>query len=126
MNEEKPMLGPAQKKWVAALRSGEYKQGNARLQTGDKFCCLGVACKVAEQNGVEVDTDYNVLRGATLLFQPATIKWLGLKSRAGEPDSRHKEKGFGSLVALNDSGKTFEEIADTLENNPEVYFKGYK
>lgn len=36
--------------WVAALRSGKYKQGSGSLtqitKNGQLDCCLGVACKV--------------------------------------------------------------------------------
>ena len=37
--------------WIAALRSGEYKQGNGVLHQVSKdgaesFCCLGVLCRV--------------------------------------------------------------------------------
>lgn len=36
-------------KWVAALRSGEYKQGRGALQdTTGGYCCLGVLCRVME------------------------------------------------------------------------------
>ena len=38
--------------WIAALRSGEYKQGRAQLRTGDQFCCLGVLCDIASKHGV--------------------------------------------------------------------------
>lgn len=38
-------------KWVAALRSGEYKQGREVLRNGDQFCCLGVLCDII---GLEV------------------------------------------------------------------------
>lgn len=39
-------------KWVAALRSGEYKQGEAYLKNNaGQYCCLGVACMVA-YNGI--------------------------------------------------------------------------
>lgn len=43
------------KKWVAALRSGEYKQGKGTLyrENNDTHCCLGVACRIA---GMENDT----------------------------------------------------------------------
>ena len=34
------------RRWVEALRSGEYKQGTGRLRSGDEYCCLGVACDV--------------------------------------------------------------------------------
>lgn len=32
-------------KWVAALRSGEYKQCDGQLASPNGYCCLGVACK---------------------------------------------------------------------------------
>lgn len=43
-------------KWVAALRSGEYKQGLNQLRGKDEdgtdtFCCLGVLCDVVDPNG---------------------------------------------------------------------------
>jgi hypothetical protein len=39
-------------KWVAALRSGEYKQGPEWLQ-GESgcFCCLGVLCDILDPEG---------------------------------------------------------------------------
>ena len=30
-------------KWMAALRSGKYKQGSGRLFLFDAYCCIGVA-----------------------------------------------------------------------------------
>ena len=42
--------------WVKALRSGEYKQGDAALRMNDdheegkyKYCCLGVLCDLAQK-----------------------------------------------------------------------------
>lgn len=34
------------KKWVDALRSGQYKQGQGQLSVDNKYCCLGVLCDV--------------------------------------------------------------------------------
>ena len=34
-------------KWVAALRSGKYKQGKGTLYKGGKHCCLGVLHRIA-------------------------------------------------------------------------------
>lgn len=39
-------------KWVTALESGEYKQINGKLSDGEGFCCLGVLCELAVQEGV--------------------------------------------------------------------------
>lgn len=34
--------------WVAALRSGKYKQGRTTLKNRDsEFCCLGVLCDIS-------------------------------------------------------------------------------
>lgn len=35
-------------KWLAALRSGEYVQGEGRLRgEGNSYCCLGVLCDIS-------------------------------------------------------------------------------
>ena len=31
-------------KWVNALRSGKYEQGEGKLYSGQGYCCLGVLC----------------------------------------------------------------------------------
>lgn len=41
-----------QKKLVAALRSGKYKQGKEMLRPSeDEYCCLGVACDIKKFRG---------------------------------------------------------------------------
>lgn len=50
-----PMNKEFVRKWIKALRSGEYEQGEKFLkQVGDKtvHCCLGVACEVAVEQGL--------------------------------------------------------------------------
>ena len=36
-------------KWITALRSNEFKQGDCQLynKNNDTYCCLGVACHIA-------------------------------------------------------------------------------
>lgn len=36
------------RKWVEALRSGNYKQVKQKLRTSEGFCCLGVLCDVVD------------------------------------------------------------------------------
>ena len=40
------------RKWIEALRSGEYKQGRGYLIDMDRetYCCLGVACAISGGN----------------------------------------------------------------------------
>ena len=51
--------------WVAALRSGDYRQakGNLRVDTstGVGYCCLGVLCDLAEKAGVVTFLDLKVI-----------------------------------------------------------------
>ncbi len=43
-----PMTPEFKEKWLAALRSGEYKKTTGTLYSKetDSFCCLGVACVI--------------------------------------------------------------------------------
>jgi hypothetical protein len=46
-------MNPDKKKqWTTALRSGEYEQGEVRLERDGKFCCLGVLSHLAYKEGV--------------------------------------------------------------------------
>jgi hypothetical protein len=110
------------KKWVAALRSGKYKQGSGGLKSGSSYCCLGVACAISKQ-GVFVKTSdpyyaYDVSDGylRTSVLPKKVVDWLGVKTSA--PIAAGK-----NLVYLNDSCKmSFSEIADFIEKNQEEIF----
>lgn len=91
------------RKWVEALRSGEYEQGRLKLNSHGRYCCLGVLCDVA---------GLKWLRCSELGFIPA-----------GDHIHQHLVR-FGianessDLVDMNDNqGKTFAEIADYIEAN---------
>ena len=109
------MLTEPQKKWVAALRSGEFKQGKHALQDGDCYCCLGVACVVYER---EVEKLPNGIRGLILDDEREAVReWLGLECDAGQ-----YSKAAPALTEHNDGGMTFAEIADLIESEPEGLF----
>jgi hypothetical protein len=110
--------------WVRALRSGNYNQGTLKLAQdkgqGINYCCLGVLCDLAMQNGEqikvrqEVDSGVFLFNGASA-FLPETVKtWAGLKT---EEAALREFDGGTKLSILNDQGKTFLEIADIIENN---------
>lgn len=109
-------LTKPQQLWVDALRSGEYKQGKGALQSGDSFCCLGVACIVAEKHGVPVEKVHGRVLGSHLSLQVGVQRWLGLSDCTGI-----YSKGT-SLAGLNDTGVPFSEIADIIESKPEGLF----
>ena len=117
-------------KWLEALRSGNYKQGQNYLHRGnDEFCCLGVLCDLAVQEGVVGRTfDPDVDGGGAWVYQDAEVRyspsdallpapvveWAGLDHINPEvptPDS----DGTEALSALNDTGKSFGHIAQLIE-----------
>lgn len=103
------MLNDNAKKWVAALRSGEYKQTTNRLYDGDidAYCCLGVACAISE---LPWSKDLSLL-------PDSIMNWLGLTSSHG-----HYEVD-GWLVNDNDVYKKgFNQIADIIESEPAGLF----
>lgn len=111
-------------RWVNALRSGEYQQtqGSLRRLLPDEgsppgFCCLGVLCDLAEQEGLVTSAPINdgfvLAYGATRFkesaFLPtAVMEWAGLLDDSPATYDT-------TLVSLNDGGSTFEEIAQVIE-----------
>jgi hypothetical protein len=86
-------------KWVNALRSGEYKQGRARLQCHDEYCCLGVLVDVAAPERWADHSAQGILDRS-------------LRTQFGITDEWHL-----CLTRMNDGGMTFKQIADYIESN---------
>lgn len=110
------------KLWVEALRSGEYRQCQNLLSDGTGFCCLGVLCEVAIASGVEVekiDAAGGIAYGGEVEALPRAVQdWAGLLHSAG-----NFGEGDRQLTVWNDRlGKTFLEIADIIESEPEGLF----
>ena len=120
-------LGPNQQKWVDALRSGQYKQARFVLHSQilhngeNSYCCLGVACVIAEQNGVIVRRKFDEqLIGGSLYDQPDVLDWLKMKTIVGT----YGYTDAKSLALCNDyEGMDFNQIADEIERNADTLFE---
>ncbi len=111
-----PMKADVKERWVAALRSGKYKQGQGFLRRdtvdGVCHCCLGV---LAEEEG-GCDWHYQNLDGV------AGVYTLGITGAAKFLTTGMMEE-FGlrristrALATCNDhSTLSFEDIADAIE-----------
>lgn len=113
--------------WVAALRSGEYKQAQGRLMIYDaegvcSYCCLGLMQKIADGKVETVHIGGEEVPGALPSYQwwkahgvqGATEK-LGYYGSTCDLTTSH-------LISMNDTlGKTFEEIADYVDKEVEGY-----
>lgn len=116
-------LTEPQKLWLAALRSGEYKQGKVKLQFKNEFCCLGVACKLAKSHDItvfEMASNHEIV-GYHLASQGKVWEWIGLEHPQGRFKAEDGKMEY--LTDLNDRGWTFEQIADIIEANAERIFR---
>ena len=145
------MLEAHAKIWTAALRSGKYKQGIGFLTLEFvkgpdvivEYCCLGVACAIADQFGISLDsyvTKYSSVvapAASAAAFGSAVVvharRTIYGRQRAGDVlpkemlsiiktpigeftiyDVDGESESF-SLVNLNDSDFTFNQIADVID-----------
>lgn len=114
-------MNEAERKLVTALRSGLYKQTASYLRLGDTYCCMGVACDVLggdinwKQAAYSMRGLYFYEHENDKYFLPVTIaSKLGWYCQAPiDVIDRNGDKL--SLYALNDSGFTFDQIADVIE-----------
>lgn len=114
--------------WIAALRSGEYKQGMGslcRIKEGVKsYCCLGV--RLQTQGKLEIHSsgkfcydswgegDKNTTAFAAENPDCDIFENLG-KFPKGVTLYLENNDRFRGLAQLNDHGFSFSEIADILE-----------
>lgn len=113
----------AKAKWLAALRSGQYKQSTRGLCNSDGYCCLGVGAKVI-----------NGLSDAELVQRSVPDKawvhawWESVDSQDGPYDYTYRNPCLpevsdsipynASLAECNDEMRlSFLEIADLIEKH---------
>lgn len=108
-------------KWVAALLSGEYTQGRRRLRTDNNFCCLGVLCDLhAKETNSEHEWKHNHYMGSKDDLPNEVVFWSGLMDknpRVQTPKDYSSPYGQTYLECLNDSGCSFEMIADLIDKH---------
>lgn len=106
--------------WLAALRSGEYKQGIGSLKEDNRYCCLGVLCDLAAKDGIGDwcgkmfhDTDGYKYNFDDFILTDGVRIWAGMRDRSGYFPETHPYRG--SLSEVNDAGVPFPQIANLIE-----------
>lgn len=106
------------RRWITALRSGEYQQAIGVLREIDedgvtRHCCLGVACDLARIKHSD---------NAPLPPMVAFLRTTGLRASPVDDVDFLSAMNDGSLTGTQEDGSktifdshTFLEIADTLE-----------
>lgn len=121
--------------WVAALRSGEFKQAQGGLKSSEGYCCLGVLCELHRRETVAGEWSGDASLWLTYGSRPddpdgnayglpkIVQKWAGLETGDPRLGSRDEddEGGGGLPDTLTASGcnddvcETFKQIADRIE-----------
>ncbi len=126
---------------MVALRSGEYVQGHCFLHTQspdgkDLYCCLGVLTHLIDpqHTAIVINSTYRVstinnTRDCRVRWLPQDIMdrmngavGLSRPLTEGGTYGDSPNDNYDSLAGSNDAGKTFEEIADIIEE----YFMGWE
>lgn len=119
-------------RWVAKLRSGDYAQTDGRLADSSGFCCLGVLCEVAVEDGILIkvedpaesdDVEKTVYKyldkvegyGSVAVLPDAVVEWAGLPYY--NPYVKVEESNPEMPISdVNDDLKySFSQIADLIE-----------
>lgn len=128
------------KKWVKALLSGKYKQGQGTLKkykSEDQahHCCLGVLCELYNENMIKRKKKklsekliqpnsyyyHSAFHGVVEFnrsrdYLPKKVtEWAGMENNLG--CFTYKNHKNGCLADLNDDGAKFKTIANIIEKN---------
>lgn len=121
------------REWVSRLRSGDYTQGRGKLSLKGwdgvrRHCCLGVLADLAAERGVTpqpiaipgmvsgVEAGlYNYEGGNTIMPPEPVLEWADIPVGDAVHVIASDELSANALAHLNDGGKTFDQIADLIE-----------
>lgn len=99
--------------WVAALRSGNYKQTKYVLRDPEGFCCLGVLCDISGAGRWVAESFESGDEMRFAIPTDAVNAWLGVSDANLWIGKKH-------LTDFNDAGVSFAQIADMIESYQEA------
>lgn len=105
---EKKLPADFKKDWLEALRSGKFKQTTGSLcakgEEGFEYCVLGVAAKIGNCENI---------KNKTYIDHEEKVKYTDNFPKLLTGDQGIPEK----LATMNDTGRTFPQIAAWIEKN---------
>lgn len=134
------MKSEIKQQWVEALCSREYKQTRGSLRDNTGFCCLGVLCDLHRKTAADAENwdlvptevlfetstlddklkPLHYYGEYTVYLPPTVVNWAGLDTHDPEVliTTENAEGVLSEALSwLNDSGWTFEQIAELIDKN---------
>jgi hypothetical protein len=105
------MHAETKERWVTALRSGQYKQGQRSLRKGDEYCCLGVFCDLFGGGYWEKNTYSGEYAYCTSDEKKSFVVPSGELRRQYQVG----DEEVNTLISMNDNFESFEIIASYIE-----------
>jgi len=109
-------------KWLAALRSGNYKQTKYALREIDKcddtsHCCLGVLCEIVDPSRFDESGWYKFPDGSIheSVLSSTFARDLGLDVKVDKIDGTQATIAEVLMEMNDDQNMTFADIADFIE-----------
>lgn len=113
------------KKWLAALRSGDYKKCQKFMRYDHSFCAIGVLCDIHFKECGKKDAWHaaaSIYRYYGAMYKPPeeVREWLGI------PLYQHLIFSSPTVVSMNDNTtNTFPEIADMIEKKIKLAYPNF-
>lgn len=101
-------------KLIEALESGKYEQCKNQLRYENSYCCLGVACDLCGDIWKLNDQGDWVYNDNFIYMSEDVVNYYGFKFNNGWFKEKCLQLESDSLTSLNDSGISFQEIAQVL------------
>ncbi len=114
-------------RWLKALRSGKYKQGQNKLKTDQgNFCCLGVLTDLyiksveGRKNKARWNGSLLAVKGITEftgLLPSKVKKWAGIDERNPSLCLKGDDAKFGAAYWNDNTRVGFKGVANRIENS---------
>ena len=98
------------KDWIAALRSGKYRQTKGRLHEDGRYCATGVLGHLCGMKPL-----WEKIGGGMLYEQDGRCRYPCYLPKAVMNATGLRRSVFWQVTRRNDGGHTFDEIADYIE-----------
>ena len=109
------------KRWVAALRSGTYKQCKGSLCKNNEYCCLGVLCDILKKE-LNLNINHSLDEPTSLSYDdayftlPSKVREYAKITEVGDVYQKIDDVQYFALTTMNDDGISFDEIANIIES----------